>query len=212
MKVIHSLAAIIALSFIATPFARAQETETPTEKPSPRPAEAAESAAPATPAAPAAEKSPAAKPEKTQASPSAPASPAASAVQKTAAKGSVESQLKEIENTYEAAVQNHNVAAIEPFMAEDFVLTDSEGKVMNRRAALAKFKKDTDTYASAKNLRMTVHMAAKNVAIVTGSSREIGKDKAGQSFDRTYRWTDTFVDRNGKWMVVATHVTLVARK
>jgi hypothetical protein len=33
MKVIHSLAAIIALSFIATPFARAQETETPTEKP-----------------------------------------------------------------------------------------------------------------------------------------------------------------------------------
>jgi ketosteroid isomerase-like protein len=212
MKLFHSLTAIIALSFLAAPFARTQETETPTEKTSASPAEAAESPTPATPAAPAVEKSPAPTSDKAQASPSSKASSAASPAQKPAAKGSVESQLKAIENTYEAAIQNHNVAAIEPFMAEDFVLTDAEGKVLNRRAALAKFKKDTDTFTSAKNFGMSVHVAAKNVAIVTGGSRETGKDKAGKPFDRTYRWTDTFVDRNGKWMLVAAHVTLVAKK
>jgi ketosteroid isomerase-like protein len=206
MKLIHSLAAIVALSLIAAPRARAQETETPTEKPSASPAEAAEPAAPATPVATAEEKSPAAKPEKAK------ASPAATAAQKPAAKGSVESQLKEIENTWEAAIQNHNVAAIEAFMADDYVGTNSKGDVRNRRAALAARKKDTDTYTSAKNINVVVHMAAKNVAIVTGDSREIGKDKAGKPFDRTYRWTDTFVDRNGKWMVVASQEMIAAQR
>ena len=212
MKLIHSLAAIIALSFIAAPFARAQETETPTEKTSASPTEAAEAATSATPTAPAVEKSPAPKSEKAQTSPAAKASSAASPAAKPAAKGSVESQLKAIEDVYEAAVQSHNTTAIEPFMAEDCVVTNSKGQVMNRRAALAEFRKNTDIYTSAKNLNMTVHMAARNVAIVTGRSREIGKDKAGKPFDRTYRWTDTFVDRNGKWMIVAGHASLVAGK
>jgi hypothetical protein len=90
--------------------------------------------------------------------------------------------------------------------------TNSKGDVRNRRAALAARKKDTDTYTSAKNINVVVHMAAKNVAIVTGDSREIGKDKAGKPFDRTYRWTDTFVDRNGKWMVVASQEMIAAQR
>ncbi|MEP6686139.1 MAG: DUF4440 domain-containing protein [Verrucomicrobiota bacterium] len=212
MKFIHSLAALIALSFIAAPLARAQETETPTEKPSTSPAEAAESATPAASRSSTTEKSPVTKSEKPKDSPSAKGSPAASATQKPAAKGSAESQLKEIENSWEAAISTHNASAIEPFLADDYVLTDPKGKVMNRRAALAEVKKDTDTFTSAKNLGISVHMAAKNVAIVTGSSHETGKDKAGKAFDRTYRWTDTFVDRNGKWMAVASHVMLVAKK
>lgn len=203
MKLIRSLTAIIALSFIAVSLARAQETETPTEKTIATPAEVAEPAASATPTAPAAE-----KPKST---PSPKSSPAVNAAQKPA-KGSVESQLKEIENTYEAAVQSHNVAAVEPFIADDCVVTNPKGKVMNRRAWLADFKKDTDTYTSAKNMKMNVHMAAQNIAVVTGSSREIGKDKAGKPFDRMFLWTDTFVDRNGKWMLVASHASLAGNK
>jgi len=211
MKLIRSLTAIIALSFIVAPLARAQETETPTEKTSATPAEATEPAASATPTPPAVEKSPADRTEKPKATPSPKSSPAVNAAQKPA-KGSVESQLKEIENTYEAAVPSHNVAAIEPFIADDCVVTNTKGKVMNRRAWLADFRKDTDTYTSARNMKMNVHMAAQNIAVVTGSSREIGKDKAGKPFDRTFLWTDTFVDRNGKWMIVASHASLTGNK
>lgn len=226
MKSIHSLAAIIALSFLAMPIVVAQETETPTTKPGaspsdvpeavptspsenaePRPVESAGNESPApTPSEKAtrkAGKSPASSPAKT--------SPAASPAKKPAQKGSVEAQLKAIEDTYEAAIQNHNLAAIEAFTADDFVLTNSKGKVLNHRAAFAELKKDTDTYTSTKNSDMGVRQAANNVAIVTGTSREIGKDKAGKPFDRTYRWTDTWVDRNGKWLIVASQAMLVGK-
>ena len=71
-------------------------------------------------------------------------------------------------------------------MADDCVVTNTKGRVMNRRATLAEFKKDTDTYTSAKNMKMTVHMAAPMSRSRTGSGREIGKDKAGKPFDRTF--------------------------
>jgi ketosteroid isomerase-like protein len=50
-------------------------------------------------------------------------------------------------------------------------------------------------------------MVAPNTAVVTGQSHEAGKDKSGQAFDRSFVYTDTFVNRNGKWVVVATHAS-----
>ncbi len=212
MKRPNFAATVIALSLIVTPAVFAQVTETPTDKSNTSATEPSEATKTPTPAASVSEKSLAAKSEKTKASPVAKATPAATAAQRSVARGNVESQLKEIEDTYERAVQSHNLAAIEPFVADDCVVTNFKGRVMDRRAWLSEFKKDTDTYTNAKNMKMTVHMAAANVAIVTGRSREIGQDKAGKAFDRTFLWTDTFVDRNGKWMVVGSHSSLVASK
>jgi ketosteroid isomerase-like protein len=40
-------------------------------------------------------------------------------------------------------------------------------------------------------------------AVVTGTSTEVGKAKDGKDFKRSYRWTDAWVERNGKWECVA---------
>ncbi len=207
MKLIKSLAAVIALSLIAVPFARAQELETPTAKATPSPTEKSEAEKSATPA----EKS-AAKSEQPESSPSAKASPGVAPSAKPAAKGSAESQLKDMENSWEAAIQSHNSSAIEQIMGDGYVMTTSKGKFVNRAGALREFKKDTDTYEKATNSNMVVHMINKDAAVVTGMSHEVGKDKSGKAFNRTIRWTDTFVVRNSKWQCVATQVMLVGQK
>src|SRR6266851_4448093 len=217
MKLIKLLVAVIALSLIAMPLARAQETETPTEKATPTPAEKAEAEKSEPEKKSEAEKSPApeksaAKSEKPEASPSAKAPTNAAPSEKTAAKGSVDAQLKDMEDRWEMAISKHDTATVEQLIADDYVMTNEKGKVLNRAAALKERKKDTDTYEKATNSKIAVHMINRDAAVVTGMSQETGKDKSGKPFDRTYRWTDTFVVRNGKWQCVATQVTLLAQK
>ena len=212
MKLIQLLAITMGLAVATAPFARAQETETPTEKASPTPEEKAETKkseeeTKSEPAKADAEKSatPVEKAQKKE-------KPAASAAARPMAKGSMEAQLKDIENRWEAAFQSRDAKVVEDILADTYVLTDEKGKVFNRRGALKRFKKDTDTLEKATNSDVVVHPINHDAAVVTGMAHEVGKDKSGKAFDRTFRWTDTFVNRNGKWQCVATHVTLVAQK
>jgi ketosteroid isomerase-like protein len=48
-----------------------------------------------------------------------------------------------------------------------------------------------------------------NVAIVTGINHVRGKDDKGVAFDRRTRFTDTFIKRDGRWLVWATQGTLI---
>lgn len=82
---------------------------------------------------------------------------------------------------------------------------------MNKRGMIAEMKKDKDTYTSARNGKMDVRVFG-NAAVVTGSTREKGKDKDGKEFDRMFRWTDTWVERNGRWECVASQSLLMAGK
>jgi ketosteroid isomerase-like protein len=126
---------------------------------------------------------------------------------------SVETELKGMEDKWEAAIKTHDSSAVEPMVADDFVGTTSrDGKTQTKAEMLAELKNDTDVYNSTATDSMQVHHFGNNVAVVTGGSKETGKDKDGKDFDRTYRWTDTWVNRNGKWQVVASQVTLIPPK
>lgn len=216
MKLIQLLAITIGLALTTVPFARAQETETPTETASPTPAEKAEtkksdeetkSAAATTDA----EKSPTPA-EKSAQKKEKPQAAAKTMAGKPMAKGSTEAQLKDIENRWATAFQSHDAKVVDEILGDSYVLTDEKGKVFNRRGALKEFKKNKDTLDTSTNSDVVVHPINNDAAVVTGMAHEVGKDKSGKAIDRTFRWTDTFVNRNGKWICVASHVTLVAQK
>ncbi len=215
MKLTASLLGVAALSFVTS--ALGQE-----ESPSVAPEEKAsttvqETATPTPSAAPTAkstatsEESPAAK-EKEAAAAASPSPAASAAAEKPAKKMSVEAALKDNENRWEAAVGKHDMATVEAMVADDFVGVSSKGKVSNRRALLSEMKKDKDTYTSAKTEKLDVHMYGADVAVVVGAAREKGTDKDGKAFDRTFRFTDTWLDRNGKWQCVASQAMLVSQK
>ena len=221
MKFIMSLIALAALSLVTSVYAQEEETPSPTpadeekasatveEKPSATPAE--EPAAQKKETTAAAKSAAAAKKETTaSAAPQKAASPAAAPA--SGKKMSTAGAIREMENRWEEGIAKHDVAAIEGMVADDFVGVSSKGKVRNKRALLAEVKADKDTFTMAKNEKLDVRLFGKDVAVVVGTAREKGTGKDGAAFDRSYRFTDTWVNRNGKWQCVASQVALVSSK
>jgi ketosteroid isomerase-like protein len=150
--------------------------------------------------------------KKAPAASSAPKKEDAPAAAKPGKKTSVEGSLKDLENAWEASIPNHDAAAVQSLIASDFSGVSSKGKFTSKSSLLKELKNDKDTYTSAKNEKLNVHIYGSNVAVVTGSAREKGTAKDGTVFDRTYRFTDTWVDRNGQWQCVASQTALVPGK
>ena len=126
--------------------------------------------------------------------------------------GSAESNVKRLEDEWEAAVIKHDVTFVQTRVAEDYVGTSSKGKRITKAGLIKEFKGDNDTYTTAKNAGVAAHSFGPNIAIATGTAREIGKGKEGKAFNRVYAWTDTWMLRNGKWECVGSQSMLVSGK
>ena len=217
MKIIISFLATVFLT--ATTFAQ-EESASPAESTAPTSEEKASATVEETPAAKAEAAVPAAEKKAEPAtSPKAAASPAekkettaASTTKAAPAAGAVSTKgmgVKDLENRWEASVGKHDVATVQPMMANDFVGVYWDGKVMNKSATLSMYQKDRDTYTSARNEKLDVRNYGPNVAVVVGTAREKGTGKDGKAFDRTYRFTDTWMMRNGQWQCVASQIMKV---
>jgi ketosteroid isomerase-like protein len=124
----------------------------------------------------------------------------------------VTSKIKELESRWEASLLSHDASAIEKIVADDFIGTSSSGKTGDKTTLLAEAKRDTSTYTSAVSSEMTVRMYGPSVAVVTGIAKENGKTKSGKTFSRSFRFTDTWVERNGEWQCVAAHAMALPKK
>ncbi len=212
MKLITSLVGIASLSFVTSVLAQEEETATPAseesssttiqETPAPTPTPTAKAVT--SPA-----KEPAAQKKEEPATTPAPAKTAPSARGK---KMNVGAMLKDNESRWSAAIAKHDTATIESMVAADFIGVNSKGKVQNRRAMLAEVKSNKDTYTSTKTEKLDVHTYGPSVAVVVGMANEKGTGKDGKAFDRTYSFTDTWMDRGGIWQCIASQVTLVGQR
>ncbi len=211
MKLITSLIGIAALSLVTSVLAQEEETAPPTSEETPS-TTIEQTPTPSPEAKPAMSPTvePTAQKKEKPAAATAPA--AASPVPAGGKKMSVSATLKDNENRWSAAIARHDTATIESMVAPDFTGVNSKGKVQNRRAMLAEVKGDKDTYTSTKAEKLDVHMYGSGVAVVVGMANEKGTGKDGKAFDRTYRFTDTWMDRGGNWQCIASQVTLVGQR
>lgn len=117
----------------------------------------------------------------------------------------VKSKLKEMEDSWAKAQMNadHGAAAVSEMLAADYVGISSKGVMQDKEAMIKRIKDDTDTYTTSVNDQMEVNVFAPNLAIVRGKSTEAGKDKDGKAFKRSFVWTDTWMERDGKWLCIA---------
>jgi len=121
-------------------------------------------------------------------------------------------KLKELEQSWEGSLLTHDAAVIERIVADDFVGTSSSGKIGNKSTLLTEARSDKSVYKTAVSEEISVHTFGPNVAVVTGIARESGKNAAGKSFSHAYRFTDTWVERNGEWQCVAAHAMVLPKK
>jgi ketosteroid isomerase-like protein len=128
--------------------------------------------------------------------------------------GDVEAKLKSMEDAWSAGLtqKDHGVGVVSGLVAADYHGVSSEGKIQNKDAMLEEMRTSTDTTISSKNDSMEVHLYGVNVATVVGTSSEKGKDKDGKDYSRNYAWTDTWMERNGKWQCIGEAVTRLPAK
>ena len=210
MKLITSLIGIAALSLVTSVLAQDEETATPAlpETPSttiqetPAPTPEAKAATSTT-------KEPDAQKKEEPATTPAPAKTTPPA---RGTKMSVSTMLKDNETRWSAAIAKHDTVTIESMVAADYIGVNANGKVQNRRAMLADVKSNKETYTSTKAEKLDVHMYGAGIAVVVGTANIKGTGKDGKAFDRTYRFTDTWIDRGGNWQCIASHGTLVGQR
>jgi ketosteroid isomerase-like protein len=123
-------------------------------------------------------------------------------------KSTPEATLRDIEDKWEASIMSHDPSVAQAYLGNDYRGVSSKGKIMSKSSLLAEIKKDTDTYTSAKNGNLDIRVYGP-FAVVMGTSTEVGKAKDGKAFKRSYRWTDAWVERNGKWQCVASQAMLL---
>ena len=114
--------------------------------------------------------------------------------------GGVEQQLKQMEDDWQKATRTKDAAALKRMIAEDWVATDDKGKALNREQYISQTTANPDVIQSNENFDMQVRVYG-DTAVVTGGSKEKGT-RNGTAYTDTYRWTDVFVKRGGRWQAV----------
>jgi len=114
--------------------------------------------------------------------------------------GGLEQQLKQMEDDWQKATRTKDAAALKRIIAEDWVATDDKGNALNREQYLSQTTSNPDVVESNVNTDMQVRVYG-NTAVVTGGLTEKGT-RNGTSYVDTYKWTDVFVKRGGRWQAV----------
>jgi len=94
-------------------------------------------------------------------------------------------------------------SANERYLADTYVFTGPDGTVENKAQAIADLKSG-DLKIQSASLDDTKVQVYGDTAVVTYSSNDKGTYK-GKDISGKTRWTDVFVNRKGRWQVVASH-------
>lgn len=103
-----------------------------------------------------------------------------------------------------------NAAALAPLLADDWLLTHSDGRTQDKADYLADLATRRRSNSQVENIGVRVRQYA-NTAIVTGISVQSGVTE-GQPWSGRFRFTRTWVRRDGVWLMVASHSSRCAEE
>jgi ketosteroid isomerase-like protein len=114
-------------------------------------------------------------------------------------------QLETIEDQLASTWRNHDCAGWGALLADDWSVTHIDAQVITKAQALEMCRTGPNVTSTVDQL---VVRAYGDTAIVTGRTKATVSGAAPQTV--TLRFTDVFVRRDGRWMVVASHATRLA--
>ena len=123
--------------------------------------------------------------------------------------GADEIQIKQLERAWNQAEAKQEVKEVSSLLADTLVYTDYDGSFMNKWEYLkwvaAPQQKADHLYDEGQSVKVYG-----DAAVVTGIYRETGTNK-GKPYVIRSRFTDTWIKRNGVWLCVASHSTLIPK-
>ncbi|HKP85347.1 MAG TPA: DUF4440 domain-containing protein [Blastocatellia bacterium] len=133
----------------------------------------------------------------------------------SSAAGAVEQELLKLEREWLDAYVKRDAAAMDRIEADDFMITYPDGKVVTKSEEIANIKRPApDGPAPTFTTEETKVRVYGDTAILTGKVIQkgtyAGGPNKGQEYNIQSRYTDVYVKRNGRWQVVASHLTGIA--
>jgi ketosteroid isomerase-like protein len=116
------------------------------------------------------------------------------------------SKIIAMENLWNRAELNNDAPAVQLLLADDFVMTVAEGTLYNKAQMVASVADQSYRPQALQSTGMVVHYYG-STAVVTGAYYEKGIDK-GKSWERRGRFTDTWMNLNGRWQCIASHFSV----
>ncbi len=115
---------------------------------------------------------------------------------------STEQLLIQIEGELAHATKHKLKPTFDRFIADDFVYTNSYGRIINKEQIISAIMSNTDKITRTEFSDMKV-LVDGNTAIVTGAAVDVGIRENGNPYREGFRFTDVFVNRSGRWQIVA---------
>jgi len=103
-----------------------------------------------------------------------------------------------------------DVSALEHVLTPDFTLTLSSGEVSTRADEINELQSKKVHYDVFENYDMLARLYGNDTAVVLGKTRVKGTAD-GKPFDRIVQFTDTLIQRDGRWQLAAGHVSRIEK-
>ena len=120
-----------------------------------------------------------------------------------------ERQLTKLEREWNDAEVKKDFALIDRVLADDYTDTQPEGGIVTKAQTLASLKSGEDVITSCalSNMKVRVYGDAAVVLYLYDVKEKFqGKDVSG-----SYQITDTWVKRQGAWLLVASHASRISK-
>ena len=117
--------------------------------------------------------------------------------------------LRALEQYWNQAVAFHNLNAIARIEAEEFTCTDPSGAVTHKKDDLEVAQSGALQLAFSKLEGVEVNVYG-DTAVLTGRTNFSGNTTFDLAISGSYRWTDVFIRRDGRWQAVNSQATNIA--
>jgi ketosteroid isomerase-like protein len=115
--------------------------------------------------------------------------------------------LLQMEQNWNNALKSKDTSWFEENLADDLTDTSSgSGALHTKSEDIAALKNDKTGYESMELSNLQVRIEG-NAGIVTGVNHLKGRNEKGEAFDVKLSFTDTYIKRDGRWLVWASQHT-----
>jgi ketosteroid isomerase-like protein len=120
---------------------------------------------------------------------------------------SQQTKLLVMEHLWNEAQVNRDARALDAMLGAEFVNTEYDGEVSDKNKFLADIKDPQFKPSSLtiQDVKVSVHADS---AVVVGIYHTRGTYR-GKPYEHLGRFTDTWIQENGKWLCVASHTSLL---
>lgn len=122
----------------------------------------------------------------------------------------MQEEVLRIEREFSQAIVKNDAEAVGRFLADDWIIIDPDGGIVDRARFLGVMKSGALTHEMTESEDTRVRVYG-NTAIVTALTTTKGRFN-GQAFTTQERATDVFVKQDGRWQCALSHLTRLAGK